>query len=304
MADDTSRGVPVPMDSSGLPVPLDRGAVERVLARAAQLNAGLVEPAHEMSENQLIDLGREVGITPDQMRQAIAEERTRVAVPEARGLVGEVFGGTVAVASRIVNGKPAALLADLDAWMQREEALYPKRRFTERLTWESKRGLIGNLQVNLNLAGRPYALRSADEVGATAVGVDETRSLVRLDASLGNARRTSVRLAGGVFATTLASAAGLVAVATAFTATPIVLVAGIAAAWTGGGGALSYAVGRAQLGRLTRAQLALEQILDRLEHRHTRPGGNLGGNNPIADLISTIATQVTSARDGRGSARR
>jgi hypothetical protein len=250
-----------------------------------------------MSEAQLIELGREVGITPDQMRQAIAEERTRVAVPEAKGLVGEVFGGTVAMASRIVDGKPPALLSDLDGWMQSEEALYPKRRFSDRLTWESKRGLIGNLQVNLNLAGRPYALRAADEVGATVVAIDDTRSLVRLDATLESARRNSVRVSGGVLATALVTGAGLIGLAATFASGSMPLAAGIAAVWAGGGGAVSYAVGRAQLGRLTRAQLALEQILDRLEHRQSR--GNPG--NPIADLIANIATQVTTASRGRGT---
>ncbi len=300
MADDSSRKHPVAQQAASPPVALERAAVERVLARAAELNAGHAEPAHQMSEVQLIELGREVGISADQMRQAIAEERTRVAVPESKGLVGEVFGGTVAMASRIVEGKPGTLLSELDTWMQREEALYPKRRFTDRLTWESKRGLLGNLQVNLNLAGRPYALRAADEIGATVVAVDESRSLVRLDASLENARRTSVRLSGGVFATALATGAGLVGLAATFTATPIVLAAGIAALWAGGGGALSYAVGRSQHGRLMRAQLALEQILDRIEHRQAR--GTAA--NPIAELLSNIATQVTSARDGRGSTRR
>ena len=126
MAD--NRDVPTPPDNtrtSIVPVQLDRSALERVLARAAELHAHALEPTDNMSEGQLVDLGKEVGINAEYIRQALAEERTRVTVPEQRGVVGEAFGPAVVTASRIIPGSPAQLLGQLDLWMQREEGLRP-----------------------------------------------------------------------------------------------------------------------------------------------------------------------------------
>ena len=126
-----------PRPSSSLSVPpssqpLDRAALERVLARAAELQGGTAEPSEAMTETQLEALGGEVGISADFMRQAVAEERTRVAIPEERGMVGTWFGSSVATASRVVRGTPAQTLASLDQWMQREEGMRPRRRFAAR----------------------------------------------------------------------------------------------------------------------------------------------------------------------------
>lgn len=265
------------------PAALDRGALERVLARAAELNAGGLEPSEGMTEAQLVELGQEVGISAEHIRQALAEERTRVTVPEARGFVGRLYGGTTAQASRIVPGAASAVLAQLDQWMQREELLRPKRRYTDRLTWEGRRDFIGSLQVGLNFSGRAYALTSAGEVGATVVAVDNARSLVRLDADFTVSQRRTMFWSGGVSVVGTTAGAGLVAVAASIPGSSVLL-----AALLGGGAALgsmgvSVIAGRAHQGRVTRAQLALEQVLDRLEHQEMPRRVN-----PINELINTL----------------
>src|SRR6478609_6812860 len=68
-----------------LPAKIDRAAVDRVLARAAQLQAeGTTDTQEQLTEAQLLDLAKEVGLDPVNLRQALAEERTRVAVPDER----------------------------------------------------------------------------------------------------------------------------------------------------------------------------------------------------------------------------
>ncbi len=66
---------------------LDRAALERVLARASELQAGVGDATESMTEDQLVELGKEVGLSPEHVRQAIAEEATRVAVTEPAGRV-------------------------------------------------------------------------------------------------------------------------------------------------------------------------------------------------------------------------
>ena len=68
----------MPKDPSNLParqVPLDRTTIERVLARAAELQAtsGSDEDGESnLSESQLIEIGKEVGINPTTLTQALA----------------------------------------------------------------------------------------------------------------------------------------------------------------------------------------------------------------------------------------
>src|SRR5687768_6075340 len=111
-------------DEPRLPVPrsagraLDRAAMERVLARAAelQMQSGDADPGDALTESQLLELGSEVGIAPDVLRRALAEEHTRVMLPEEAGLAARVAGPAIVGAARVVDGAPAAVLATIDAW--------------------------------------------------------------------------------------------------------------------------------------------------------------------------------------------
>src|SRR5690348_18447911 len=99
--------LPAPGSSQGR----DRGALERVLARAAELQVGSGEPEEVLTEDQILELGKEVGLSAQHLRQAHAEERTRVALPPDRGGVSAaLLGGARVGASRTVPGKPRDVL--------------------------------------------------------------------------------------------------------------------------------------------------------------------------------------------------
>src|SRR5690242_20440102 len=173
------------MADSNLPArpPLDRSALERVLARAAELQLGSPERTEELTDDQIVELGKEVGLAPEHLRQALAEERTRVAMaPEAGGFGERLFGPSALSASRTIDGTPQQMLKLLDAWMQREECLQVKRHLDERIVWEPQRGLVSVARRALNVSGRSYALSQAHEVAATVVSVGANKVLVRLDA--------------------------------------------------------------------------------------------------------------------------
>jgi len=277
--------------------PLDRASFERVLARAAELQAGQSEPAEEMSEAQLIEVGREVGISPEHVRLALAEERTRVQVPEEQGVIGGLFGGQSITASRLVRGTAADLLARLDEWMQREEALRPKRRFTDRLTWEARRDLLGSLQQGFNLGGRAYGLTGSDEVGASVVPVDGTRCMVRLDASFAESRRRHVTGSSIIAATGVVGFGGVMALASLIPEGSLFFGALVGMVPALGGSGIGYAVARTHRRRVERAQLALEQVLDRLERGELKRASNPLA--PLTDFIDVVARKVDGGRGTR-----
>jgi hypothetical protein len=253
---------------------LDRQALERILARAAELQgAGAMPDSSDLlSESQLRDIADEVGLSTATVNQALAEERTRVNVPEERGLIAQIAGAGYATATRTVPGAARDVLAAIDAWMQREECLQVQRRFADRITWEPQRGLFGKIRRTVNLSGRGYYLVDAKQVSATVLPVDESRVVVRLDADIHQSRARRVGLsgllvgAGGV-------AGGLLGLGLVVAHLPLLIAAGVAVLPFAGGTAGAYRFARSHRSVLSSVQLALEQVLDRLEHgEFARPG--------------------------------
>lgn len=258
---------------------LDRGALERVLARAAELQAGSGEPEEVLTEAQILDLGKEVGLSAEHLRQALAEERTRVALPpDSAGLSSKLLGGARVGASRVVPGRPQEILEGIDAWMQRQECLQVKRQFPDRIVWEARRDLVGTIRRAFNVGGRGYALARAFEVAATAVAIDSARSMVRIDADLAAFRSSLARQSAGATALSVAAGGAMVALHFALAAAiaPVVLV---------GAGAF-YAARGINARTAIAAQLALEQLLDRLER------GEIAKSQP--SILSVLAAAAAS----------
>jgi hypothetical protein len=268
------------------PARLDRSSLERVLARAAELQGSspdAADPSEEFTEEQLIELGKEVGLSPQNLRQALAEERTRSILPtDEHGVGARLFGPGRVGASRTVPGKSADVLAAVDAWMQRQELLVVKRYHSERIVWEAHQGVFAGVKRAFRVGGRDYALALAHEVSASVIQVDEGRTHVVLDAAYENVRWRAVQQAAGssVVGAAVTASAFVMGITAVVAAAPVVLVsvAGMGAA-------------RAYHRRIvTRAQLALEQLLDRLER------GEIGrrGGDRLLDAIVAAASAATS----------
>lgn len=272
MADSSSSKPPVPQST----VKIDRASLERVLARASELQAGTGDSSEEFTEDQLLELGKEVGLSPQHLRQALAEERTRSIVPtDERGLAASLFGPGRVSASRTVPGKAGEVLATIDAWMQRQELLIVKRHHADRIVWEPRHDFLVGVKRALKIGGRDYALSQSHETAATVVQVDDARVHVGLDADLSATRRRSAQ---SVFAGSAAGAAGtaaliVIGVVVPVAVVPVVLVPAIAMV---GARAIQTRV-------VSRAQLALEQLLDRLER------GEIGRRTGDSFLSAIVA---------------
>ena len=267
---------PVP---SRPPSPLDRSALERVLARAAELQGKTGDsgdPAEEFTEEQLIELGKEVGLTPHHLRQALAEERTRSVLPEEEG----------GVTSRLftVPGRAADILAGVDAWMQRQELLIVKRHHSDRIVWEARQDFLVGVKRALRVGGRDYALSRAFEVSATAIALDDQRVHVALEADFRTQRRAALAQSsiGVVFGAAVAGSLLVVGALPIIAIAPAVIAPVIGV--TGARVMHNHVV--------TRAQLALEQLLDRLE----RGEFSKRGADSLLGAIVAAATAIPSRR--------
>jgi len=236
---------------------LERAALERVVLRAAQLQAGSRELEDGLSEDDVLKLGAEVGIPAPYLRQALMEERMRADLPAERGLAAYFAGPRYVVAERAVGGSAERVAAALAHWMEAGELLVVKRRFADQVTWEPRRGTMASLKRSFRLGGRDYFLARAREVATQVSAIGPDRVYVRLTADVGNTRGEQL---GGA-ATLAAAGAGTSGVLLVLGFAPPVAALAFPVAALG-----AIAVARAHRREAERVQIALEQVLDRIEH--------------------------------------
>jgi len=244
---------------------LSRAALERVLARAAQLQAasGEDDESGAMTEEQLVELGKEVGLSGELLRQALAEERSRTLLPAESGWLATFTGVSAVTAARTVPGTPAAVLGAIDAWMQRSEALQVKRRFADQLVWEARRDIFSVIRRTIPVWGRGFELIPANDVSAIVAAVGPNRAHARIVADFSVARsRRATSGAALAFAMLLITAPLIaIGVSPVLAAIPSALAA-----------LLALFITRRQYRQLvSRAQVSLEQALDRLEFADAKP---------------------------------
>lgn len=263
---------------------ISREALERIIQRAAELQAGELDAGEGLTEQDLLKLGAEVGIDGRFLRQALYEETAGGGAESERGLLARLAGPRLVRASRVVPGDKVAVEDAMAQWMTEGEALSVKRRLPDRTVWERQRGFFAEMKRGFGVGGKAYQLARALDVAVIVTQLEQGFCHVELVADVSPAR--SGFLAGGgavaglflLFAATAAAAAAPVA-------TPIVA----AAAGLGFGGLLARQHRRAA----QRTHVALEQVLDRLEHGEIRPRHQLAG--PRASAFVRIADEIRRA---------
>ena len=276
------------------PAMLDRGALERVLARATELSSQSADAPDGMTEAQLFEIGKEVGLAPATLQQALAEERTRVVLAEETGLEARVMGPTAVSATRAIPHPPEVILAALEEWMKHDYRMIAKRRFGNRRTWEPRGGVFAELDRSLRGNQAAAALMKASEVALTVSAIGDGRTAVRLDADVTQMRRT--RRNGGVALGVAGLGLGTVSVVIGAVLAPIAMLplflafgAVPFAGMTLGG----WSVMKGHRRQAERSQLALEQLLDRLEHSQLSRAALGGGAVPLlSETLTAVAAGV------------
>jgi len=243
---------------------ISREALERIIKRAAELQAGEHDVGDGLTNHEVLALGKDVGIPDRYLRQAMLEEQTRTTPEVATGTWAWLTGPRSIIAHRVVPGDRASVERALSRWMTDEALLQPKRHYPDRTSWEPKAGAFASIQ--RALAGkRRYSLAQAEEITAQVVQLEPGFCLVRLEADI--KRQRANRISG---ATVLAVVGWAMTGATALIAPPLALAQALMLVPAVGltvGGAM---VARTYRSANERVQVALEQVLDRLERGDMR----------------------------------
>jgi hypothetical protein len=277
-----------------LPARIDRDAFDRIIKRAAELQAHGRDIGEGLSEDEVLALGKEVGIPEAQLRQALLEERTHVSMPEQHGTLDRFIAPSSVMAERVVQGTPELIGTALNRWFEQHEILVVQRSTAEKITWEQASTFAGAMKrigwsFNSN-RGKPF-LDKADLVTALMTQLEPGYCHVTLVANLRQSRASFI--GGGAAVTSIGAATGIVL---AVLGAPL-LIAGVVAVPALAGG---VAVSRMFRGVNQRAHLGLERALDELERHPALPTSEAKARpralgRDLGDVMLQITKEVKRA---------
>ncbi|HWC74529.1 MAG TPA: hypothetical protein VG454_11395 [Gemmatimonadales bacterium] len=257
---------------------ISRDALERIIQRAAELQAGERDIGEGLTKEEVLALGKDVGIPNRYLQQALLEEQTRTVVETGQGFWAWLTGPRVLSAQRVVPGDRPTVERALSRWMEDAESLQVKRRYPDRTTWEPKAGAIASIQRALGSRGRRYALANAEEVTGQVTQLEPGFCHVVLRADIRPRRARRILAAGMILG--LGSLA--IAPVTVLFGPLGLLPAAVLAPFV-------VAIARTHRADNERIQVSLEQVLDRLERneiRETPP--SLPGPHPFVRIAEEM----------------
>jgi uncharacterized membrane protein len=259
---------------------ISREALERIIKRAAELQAGAQDVGDGLTKKEVLALGKDVGIPSHYLQQAMLEEQTRAVVETKRGFWGWLTGPRTLSAQRVVPGDRATIERALSRWMEEEESLQVKRRYPDRTSWEPKTGALATIQRAFGTKGRRFSLASAEEITGIVTPLETGFCYVGLAADVRAGRTKRLSGAAVLFAFGASFVAALAVVMGAIAVVPGVVFFPTAAL-----------VARRHRVENERVQVAMEQVLDRLERGEIRAEHALPSPHPL----ERIAEQVRKA---------
>lgn len=258
---------------------ISRGALERIIQRAAELQADERDIGEGLTKDEVLALGKDVGIPTRYLQQAMLEEQTRTIGEAPAGFWAWLTGPRTLAADRVVPGERAAVERALTRWMEDEESLQVKRRYPERTTWEPKAGAFASIQRALGSKGRRFALATAAEITGQVTPLEAGFCHVGLAADVRPTRARRLQGSAVVFAF-----GAFLWPALAVVFGPIALLPAAAV--------IPAAVMIARHHRVAneRVQISLEQVLDRLERGEIRapPTQALPGPHPFVRIVEEV----------------
>ncbi len=263
---------------------IDRAALDRIIQRATELQTGEREVGDNLTPDEVMALGKDVGIPGRYLQQAMLEHQTASAALPERSLTGRLVGPAEVRAERVVQGASEDGVRALIGWMDKNELMVVQRQQPGWISWEPLRGMQAAIRrgtASLDTSKPKFMLSRAELVVATVTPLESGYSHVTLVGTLRGARREHVSGAAVAGTLGIGAAAALVGAG----ALVMVAVAPIAVA-----GLVSVALLRRFRPISERVQLGLERALDFLERGGVKPGHELPGRGP--GLIDLLANEV------------
>lgn len=257
----------------------DSVALERVLKRAAELQTSERDLGGALSGDDVLALGRDVGIPERYLKQAMLEVSMAPRPPaEPESLMDQFVGVEEVIASRVVRGEVHAVEEALVRYLEEEEAFRVLRRIDGHVSWEPLRGWQGAMR---RMGSRTFMLKDADRIVATVSPLEAGFVHVDLRAGLRQQRHGYAGGAAALVSTGVAATVVMAALNAFWAVAALPVTASLAFGW---------AVTRQYRNVVERAQLGLECALDYVE-QGSRPAVTQGQRT--VGLLESIVRDLT-----------
>lgn len=267
--------------------PLSSDQLERVIRRAAELQAVREALPETLDDAEVVRIGAEVGLQESHLRQALLELRAATMMPQApedESLPRRLWGPALIRASRVVPGDRADVQGRLREHLRLGESLRPVRDRPGLSYWEPAADLISQIRRGLDIGGHGFALAGAKRVEVAIQALEPGRCLVTISADLRNQRvEHGIWWNVGAGLVSAAAIGGLVGGA----GLPLLFVLpAVTGTAFGGGTALTRRTLRSECERV---ELAVQGLLDRLE------SGGLNAPERTSGLVDRIHRLIADA---------
>jgi len=245
--------------------------LDLIVRRAAAIQNKRGGPGSELlTEEEVIEIGRQVGLEPDHVRRAMAEVHAESLAPKRPpgNRILDLIGGDSRVeVRRVVAGGPTVIQQQVEMLLRDREKLSALRRRPTRSVWEASGGIMDRLDRFMNFSGKEYALAETRQVELAVAETEPGWSLVTLAADFAN-KRDEVLYTAGSFVAVAAILAGVFVGVQAGYASVLAwgagLFAGLLVGVTGGGVAVPL-MRRTVDKRRNRIELILEGLIDEVD---------------------------------------
>jgi hypothetical protein len=271
---------------------IDRAALERIMQRAAELQAAEADVGEGLTPEEVVALGREVGIPGRHLQQAMLEHATDIVAPAEAGVLGRVVGPAEITAHRVVVGEPEDAARALIQWFDSNELLVVLRQQPGRVTFEPMGGMQAALRRGTAAfsSSRPkFMLARVTSITAIFAKLESGYCHISLTADLSQLRKGFI---GGAFA---GGSAGVAGALVSGVLSPFAVVAAVPLLV---GGVIGWYVLKRYRPVADRARLGLERALDYLERGGIKPGHQIPPRT--GGLLEMIAGEVRKAIGGKG----
>jgi hypothetical protein len=275
-----------------LPARVDRATFDRVLQRAAELQAASRDIGDGLTEEEVLALGTEVGMSPQLLKQALLEERTRLAPPAPQGVLDSWVASAELRAERVVQGTEESIAKALTAWFDKYEHFVVQRAVLGRITYEPVDAFAGAMRKMKRMfdgTGAKPSQESTELLTALITPLEDGFCHVALVAELRKSRRSYVLGASALGVTGVAMTTGLLALVNFPAAELMAMIPAAAGVGTG------VITARAFRPIAARSQLGLERALDELERRPALTAGTVSPprGQAIAREVGQVVKEIT-----------
>src|SRR5690606_13470967 len=152
-----------------------------------------------LTEEEVVEIGRQVGLEPAHVRRAMAEvhaESLAPKPPQGNRILDLVAGDARVEVRRVVAGEPTLIQQQVEMLLREREKLSALRRRPTRSVWEASAGIMDRLDRFMNSSGKEYALAETRQVELAVAETEPGWSLVTLAADLSNKREEVLYTAG------------------------------------------------------------------------------------------------------------